>query len=240
VTASGGTRTGASAVFPVPAAFAPTDDASLIAWYDAAQTATITRSGNSVTSWASRVGTGTLTSSSGPTSGTRTTAGRNVIDFAGQARMTGAVALPATGNVAFHIAVTIDSVASSFAAIMAANATRDFQLDAASDTAFNGRLATRNIGDIISLTGGPYSGFRVFSIILDRTGTGTARVLVNGVQVGSGAYSTAVDPAPGLVLMSNRTQNAFVDGALGEFVVTGNLGATSQYVAYLVGKWGGV
>jgi hypothetical protein len=239
-TASGGTRTAASAAFAVPAPFSPSDDAGLIGWYDAALTSTITRSGTSLTSWASRIGSGTLAGVSSPTSGTRTVAGRNVVDFTGTARLSGSIALPANGNVAFHIAVAIDSVASAFAAALAANATRDFQLDAGSDTAFNGRLNVRNIGDTLALSGGPYTGLRVFSLIFDRTGAGTSRVLVNGVQIGSGAYSTALDPAPGFVVMANRSQNAFVDGAVGEVIVTGNLNATSQHVAHLLDKWGGV
>jgi hypothetical protein len=240
VTASAGTRSAQSAAFAVPATFAPSDDTGLIAWYDAALTSSITRSGTAVTSWASRVGTGALTGVSAPSSGTRAVAGRNVVDFAGTARLTGSIALPVNGNVAIHMAVAIDSVASSFAALIAANATRDFQLDAASDTAFNGRLNVRNIGDTVTLSGGPYTGLRVLSIVFERTGAGTSRVLLNGVQIGSGAYSTALDPAPGLVVMANRSQNAFVDGAVGEVIVTGNLNATSQHVAHLMGKWGGV
>ncbi len=33
--------------------------------------------------------------------------------------------------------------------------------------------------------------------------------------------------------MTNRTQNAYVDGAVGEVIVTGNLAATADHTAYL-------
>jgi hypothetical protein len=38
--------------------------------------------------------------------------------------------------------------------------------------------------------------------------------------------------------MTNRNQNAYVDGAVGEVIVTGNLAATTDHITYLAAKWG--
>jgi hypothetical protein len=233
-----GSRSATSLGQSIPVPFTPAADTGLVLWYDASVTATITRSGTAVTSWAPRAGTGTLTGISGPASGTRTVNGLNVVDFAGIARVSGAVTLPVSGNVAFHMVVAIDSVANAFAALISTNATRDFQLEANSATSFTGRMNTRNIGDAYNLAGGPWAGLRIVSVVFDRTGAGTARVLINGTQVGTGAYSTALDSAVTLAIMTNRNQNAYVDGAVGEVVVTQTVGATADHVAYLAAKWG--
>jgi hypothetical protein len=238
LTTAAGSRSATSAGLSIPVPFTPASDTGVVLWYDASVTATITRSGTTVTAWVPRTGTGNLAGTSGPTSGTRTINGLNVIDFAGVARVSGAVTLPAAGNVAFHMVVAIDSVANAFASLISTNATRDFQLEANNATAFSGRLSTRSIGDSYNLAGGPWAGLRIVSIVFDRTGAGTARVLVNGTQVGTGVYSTALDSAATLAIMTNRNQNAYVDGAVGEVVVTQNLGATADHIAYLAAKWG--
>jgi hypothetical protein len=238
LTAGGGNRTSTSPALAIPLTFVPSADAGLVAWWDASATSTIARSGTTLTSWVARAGTGTLTGASGPTSGTRAIAGQNVVDFAGSARVSGAVTLPPDGNVAFHMVVAIDSVANAFASLISANATRDFQLEANNATLFSGRMNVRNIGEAYNLAGGPWAGLRLVSVLFDRTGTGTMRVLIGGTEVGAGAYSTALDSAATLALMTNRNQNAYVDGAVCEVVVTGNLAATANHAAYLSAKWG--
>jgi len=236
--ASGGSRSAESAPVAVASPFAPDNDAGLIAWYDASDAATVAANGSTVTSWANKAGAGSLAGVAGPTTGIRTIAGRNAIDFAGMARMTGPLALPASGDVAFHMALAIDSVVSAFAAVISTNAARDFQLDAGGATAFDGRLNVRSIGDTLFLQGGPYSGILVVSLVFDRTGTGTSQVIVNGNPAGTGAYTTALDQAASLGIMTNRNQNAYVDGAVGEVIVTGTLAETAGYHAYLAQKWG--
>jgi hypothetical protein len=238
LTTGAGSRSSSSAPRAIPRLFMPSDDAGLIAWYDAALASSITQSGNVVASWTSRAGTGLLTAFDAPTSGTRTIAGKNAIDFTGTARMAGPITVPSNGNLAFHMAVAIDSVTSAFAAVISATATRDFQIDSGVEGAFAGRMNVRSIGDTYALQGGPFANVRVFSVVFDRTGSGTTRVLVNGVQVGTGVYSTALDTTLALGLMTNRTQNAYVDGAVGELIATANLAATDDHVAHLLRKWG--
>ncbi len=82
------------------------------------------------------------------------------------------------GNLAFHMVVVIDSVANAFASLISASATRDFQVEANSATAFAGRMSTRSIGDSYNLTGGAVVGTADRFGRLRPDGAGTARVLI--------------------------------------------------------------
>jgi hypothetical protein len=239
LTDAAGSRTAASGGTPVPGSFAPADDPALLAWYDASDAATVTATGGLVSAWASKAGAGSLSGgASPPRTGLRTIGGCNALDFAGTNRLSGGVTLPASGNVAIHAVLAIDSVTSAFAAALAMDAARDFQIDAASATQFSGRLNATGIGDTVALSGGPFTGTLLLSVVFDRTGAGTSQVWINGALAGSGAYATALDSAQMLLIMANRSQNAFVDGAVGEVVVTGDVTNRAQYEAYLAAKWG--
>jgi hypothetical protein len=239
LTAEGGSRDAASAPFAITQ-FSPADDPALVAWFDASAAASVAATGSSVTSWANLAGAGSLSATSGPQTGTRAIAGRNVIDFSGGARMTGAVTIPADGNVAIHAVLAIDAVVSAFAAplSMRSVSAADFQLDANSSTQFAGRMNVSGIGTSYALQGGPFSGVVLVSILFDRTGTASTEVFVNGVSAGSGTYTVPLDGAQTLGLMTNRTQNAFFDGAVAEVVVTGALDRADAYRSYLTDKWG--
>lgn len=69
------------------AAWTPASLPSLVAWYDASDTATITESGGSVSQWNDKSGNANHlvqgTGSAQPTTGTRTMNSRNVLDFDG-------------------------------------------------------------------------------------------------------------------------------------------------------------
>ena len=237
--AEGGTREAVSAPFAITQ-FSPAGDPALIAWFDASASATVTATGSTVTSWASLAGSVTLSATSGPQTGTRAIAGRNVIDFSGGARMTGPLTIPADGDAAVHAVLAIDSVVSAFAAplSMRSVAAADFQLDANSSSQFAGRMNVSGIGTSYALQGGPYSGVVLVSIVFDRTGAGSTEVFVNGVAAGSGGYTVPLDAAQTLGLMTNRSQNAFFDGAVAEVVVTGAIDLSNAYRDYLVEKWG--
>ena len=62
--------------------------------------------------------------------GMRTLNDGNVLDFDGTAFLERAEAEPASGDVAFHMALVIDSTANAFEAVLAVDATNDFQIDA--------------------------------------------------------------------------------------------------------------
>ncbi|MCU0906549.1 MAG: hypothetical protein MUF73_03695 [Rhodobacteraceae bacterium] len=242
LTDSAGNRTAASLPLAVPGVFAPGDDAGVIVWFDAATAATITATAGVVSGWASRVGTqslGQADPASRPTTGSRSIGGRNVVDFDGTDRLSGTVALPANGNVAVHAVLAIDSVTSAFAAVLAMDApAADFQLDSNNAGQFDGRMNVAGIGGSVSWTGGPFSGVRIISVILDRTGSATYRVFVDGVERAVSAYTAPLDTTQILHLMTNRSQNAFVDGAVGEVIVTGSISNRALYHTYLAQRWG--
>jgi len=223
------------------APFTPAADAALVAWYDAADAATITTSGGAVSALADKAGAADLSQASGaqkPVTGARSLNGLNVIDFDGGDYLAATLALPASGDVAFHMALVIDATANLYEAVLSADAANDFQIDANNAAQFDGRLNATGIGTTTALTGGPFSGALTLSAVFDRTGAGEARVFIAGVSRGTMAYSTAIDPVVGLAVMTNRSRNAWVDGALAETIVTGDVSNRAAYHAYLSGKWG--
>lgn len=235
-----GQRSAASADLSASSAgFAPTADPSLIAWYDASDAATI--SGSEVALWSDKAGSADLSQTvvaRQPDSGTRVQNGLNVVDFNGSNWMQTPLTLPASGDVALHMAVIIDGVASQYAALLAFEATNDMQIDANSDTAFDGRLNAAGIGNTAALSGGPFSGPLILSAVFDRTGTGTASIFIGNAQRASAVYSTPLDAAVALHLMTNRSTNAEVDGGVCELVITGDIANRADYHAYLASKWG--
>ena len=221
--------------------FTPSDDIGLLAWHDASDAATITGVTN-VTAWADKVSGGAdlvqSTASAQPITGARSQNGLNVLDFDGSDFMERALSLPASGDVALHMALIIDGTASQYAALAAFEAANDMQIDANSDTQFDGRLNVAGIGSSVNLTGGPFSGPVILSAIFDRTGTGTAEVFISNVSRGSTAYTTALDSATALHLMTNRSQNAEIDGAVCEIVITSDVTNRTAHHDYLAAKWG--
>lgn len=223
------------------AGFAPSDDPALIGWWDAADTSTISASAGQVSAWADKSGGGALLQDFGirqPTTGSRFLNGLNVIDFAGAHHLERAEVLPGSGDVAFHMVLAIDGVSNAFEAVFAIEAANDFQIDANSDTQFDGRINAAGIGTSTALTGGPFSGAFVLSAVFDLTGTATAEVFISGVTRGTVSYTTAIDAASALYLMTNRSRNAWIDGAVAEFIVTGSTGNRAAYESYLSSKWG--
>lgn len=231
-------RSAASA--SVPVAFTPAADSSLIGWWDASDAGTITETGGAVSSWADKAGGAALTqgvASRQPLTGGRSLNGLNVLDFDGGDYLERALTLPASGNLAIHMALGVDSVSNAFEAILALEATNDFQIDANDDAAFDGRLNATGIGPGTSLTGGPFSGAMSVSILFDFDAS-TSSVLVNGQTRGTMAYTTTIDISAALHVMTNRSKNASINGFVGELLMTGDLSSQGDYLAYLTQKWG--
>lgn len=226
---------------PVGSSFQPSDDAALLGWWDATDVATITLSGGEVSDWADKAGGSPLmqtVASRRPFTGTRTLNGGNVLDFNGAAFLSRSQSLPVSGDVAFHMALAIDTVSNAFEAVLAVDAVNDFQIDANNATQFDGRMNAAGIGTPVNLTGGPFSGAMILSVVLDRTGAGQAEVFVSNISRGVMAYPTALDASAMLSIMTNRSQNAWADGAIAEIVVTGDVGNRIDHHSYLANKWG--
>ena len=222
--------------------FAPSTDLALIDWWDAADGATITESAGAVSDWANKAAGPALVQTNGarqPTTGVRTLNGLNVIDFDGGDFLDQDIALPGSGDVAFHMVLEIDSTANEFEAVLAVDAVNDFQIDAGNATQFDGRLSAAGIAAAsTAFSGGPFVGLTFLSIICDFTGAGTIEVFVNGVLRASTAYTGPLDDAVDLRVMTNRANNARANGAVAELIVTGSTENRAEYHTYLTAKWG--
>ena len=239
VTDSFGTGIASSAV--AGASFQPAADSTLLGWWDANDPTTIIASGPSVSSWMDKAGGVALTQNYGPRqpeTGTRTFGGLNAIDFRNGQLLNAIRDLPASGNLAFHMALEVDDIANAFQAILSVDATNDFQIDAASDTQFDGRINVAGIGTTASFTGGPFSGPVILSAVFDYTGTGTITCYVGDALRATTDYTTPIDSNAELLLMTNRSQNAWIDGAVAELVITGDTTNRQEYHTYLSTKWG--
>jgi len=235
----GGRSAESASLVSAGAGFDPAADPLLVAWYDAADSATLTA--GSVALWSDKAGTADLTQTSGPqqpASGSRSLNGLNVVDFSNGALLAAPLAVPASGNLALHMALVLDGTTNAFAALVALEATNDMQIDALSATQFDGRLNLAGVGTSVNLSGGPFSGPLILSAIFDRTGTGTAEVFISNVSRGSTAYTTALDADAFLHVMTNRSKNASIDGAVGELVLTEDVTNRSTHHTYLANKWG--
>ena len=223
------------------AAFSPIADPGLVAWYDAADAGSIAETEGQVSIWNDKSGTANLVQSVSnrqPQTGGRQQNGLNVLDFDGGDYLDTPLSLPASANAAIHAALVIDTVSNAFEALVSLEATNDMQLDAASNTQFDGRLNTAGIGAPVTLAGGPFSGPLIISILFDFTGAGTVEVYVNGVLRASTDYTTALDTVTTLHLMTNRSRNASSDGAVCELVITEDVTNRADHHGYLSGKWG--
>ena len=222
----------------IGATFTPANDPQLIGWWDASDTASISASGGNLLSWADKAGGAAFAGVASPVTGARTLNGLNVIDFGNGAYCEVNRTFPASGDLAIHMVLEVDSVGNAFEAILAVEATNDFQIDANANAQFDGRLNAAGISASVGLSGGPFSGPIILSAVFDRTGAATAEIFVANALRASTGYTTAIDATAALHLMANRTRNAWIDGAVAEVVVTGDISNRSEHHAYLAGKWG--
>lgn len=225
------------------AAFMPADDVALIGWWDADDAVTITATSALVSSWSGKTSAfPDLAQASGseqPSTGSRVLNGRNVIDFTGAAYMGASLALPVSGDVAFHMALIIDGASNPFEALLSVDAAaNDFQIDADDTAQFNGRLNMTGIGASFGLSGGPYSGPVILSAIFDRTASATSSVFVSDVERGNAVYTAPIASSVTLFVMANRALNARAHGAVAELIVTGDVSNRASYHSYLSAKWG--
>lgn len=224
----------------IGAGFQPLDDTALIGWWDADDDTTLTSNSGSVSSWANKAGGTSLEQTLGalrPETGVRSLNGRNVLEFVDDL-MEMPLSVPASGNIAFHFVLEVDSLVSEFAAIFGVDGAQDFQIDANNSAQFDGRINPGLIGSGTALSGGPFSGAFIVSAIFDRTGTGDAEIYISNVLRATMAYGASISPAVTFLVMTNRSKNAWVSGSVGEIIVTGDVSNRANIHSYLSTKWG--
>ncbi len=234
-----GARTATSAF--VTTGFLPSNDTALLGWWDASDATTITHSAGAVSVWSDKAGGADLTPTSSPqtpTTGLRSLNGMNALDFNGNSHLQANRTFPASGDVAFHMALEIDIITSLFEAVLAVDANNDFQVDANSASQFDGRLNPTGIGSAVALSGGPFAGPQILSIILDQTGAANIEVFLGNVMRGGATYTAPLDANAVLHVMCNRSKNAWVTGSVAEVIITGDISNRVQYHNYLSAKWG--
>ena len=136
------------------------------------------------------------------------------------------------------MALEIDNITDLYEAILAVEGTNDFQIDAGSSTQFDGRVNPAGIGALTPLSGGPFSGGMILSAIFDFTGSGQVEIFIGNSSRATMAYTAAIDTSAALHLMTNRSKNAWVDGAVAEVIVTGDISNRTDFHGYLATKWG--
>ena len=222
-------------------AFHPSLDEALLAWWDAADTASITETDGQVSAWADKALGLPLQqgdAAAQPRSGTRSLNGLNVIDFDGTQFLGANRDLPVSGDVAFHMVVVLDTQSSIFDSILSVDATQDFQIESGNTEQFNGRLNVSGIGTSIDLTGGPYSGALILSVVFDMTQAGLADVFIADQLRGQMALDAPLDTSVLLRVMANRAANLMNDGAVAELILSGDVSNRAEYHSYLANKWG--
>ena len=222
------------------AGFAPSDDPSLIGWWDASDPAGITDISGEVTAIAALAGPNDLVApatSRRPETGIATIGGLNAVSFVDD-YLDVDVTLPASGTFALHFAGSIDGVSNAFGAPFAFDSASDFQLSARDASVFLGQLALTGVGTSFDLSGGPYSGPVIISVLFNLADSGTASVFVNDALVGSGPITAAASTTGTIRLFTNRPRTAFVTGTFGELILSENTNNRLAVHGYLASKWG--
>ena len=169
---------------PISESFDPSSLTSLIAWYDASDSSTITDSGGAITSWADKSGNNNdLTRQGNPVTGSSTQNSLNVIDLDGDDYFTkNNFPNPTSGDLQAIIVCEPDQVnASSDAIISQAGSGRTWQLDAGNSTEFRGKLQVAGQSkQSTSVGSGAITGFNIFCASLDLTDDGKYEFLLNG------------------------------------------------------------
>lgn len=224
----------------------PADDPLLVSWH---------KSNDPSTLWANTAGTVPATSTVGqwsdksvnaqittqatglnqPTMNNRTHNGKVVVDFDGADRLTGSYAVPVSGNIVVSGFVIIDSVTDVVEALLSMfnNFDDDIQFGAGNASVFNGQI----FGSAsIALTGGPYSGPVIFSLVYDWDTT-TVSAYMNGVLRGTETYDKKLSATQQILFMANRSGSKMLNGAMGEIIISEACCLREAQEAYLNNEW---
>lgn len=219
-----------------------------IGWWDPSDTDTITDSGGAVSQVDDKSGNGIhLTQTRGsaqPTTGTRNMNGLNILDCDGGDWMEKtSFPVPASGDISFFLVAEIDSVDDTNDSVYSLKNTSqsNFQFDSNSASQWNGQIKTNNNGNT-SLSGGPFAGPSIYSLVFDFATNSDIYAYIDGVlRATDSTYVSKLQdsPAPILQVFSNRSQLDYPDGAFGELIICEDVTEeTRQKIeGYLAWKW---
>lgn len=230
--------------------FDPTDDASLVSQYDASNAGTITGS-SPVTAFADTQAANNLTPKATSTfiSGAATQNGLNVLTYDGTTDgylRTTTFNYGGGGNVAFHGVMQIGTVNNTSDALLSvAGATNHVNIDSQSSSVFNGRLLVDATdlatGGSQAFTGGPFSGWVNFSLILNFTAGEIYAYVGNTLRATVTGYTGALDSGGTTYfnLLASRGDGGTnpMSGAIAELCTTTDVTNRSDYYSYLQDKW---
>ena len=216
---------------------------STIFWYDAADTSTITATGNQVTQVLDKSGNNyTLTRASGqvgPNTGTRTLNGLNVLEWTGDNCLENLSFAYNQASTALNVAmiVQIDSPA----------AAQHFVLAGTSTTTAGTRMAMRWINTSFSVLGGSGGGNIQFLsgvtspegqpyLLLPRYNASNSVWRINGTETNTGSVGTNAFSI--LQLGHNEVEAGDLDGFIAEMVAFPSSLQQEIIEGYLAWKWG--
>jgi hypothetical protein len=228
-------------------AFAPSDLANLIAWYDASDTATITHSGGAVSQINDKESTHHLVQATGsaqPTTGTRTLNSLNVLDFTASHFLADtSFPVPSSGNIMLALVFRVDDATSSSHAALSMDASVDFEFQSI-NSSFLGRLAqTGTGGAAVSASPTITEGVDVVLVIVWDFTTGKMRFYRDGTMAhtdsSSNDYTTKLSASQTLRIFANRSGTPALDGMWAELAICEEVDGTSRekLEGYLAHKW---
>ena len=241
--------------------WSPTDETSIVAWWDASDSSTITTSGSTVTQIADKSGNSfTIFGTNTPT--TTTLNGIDAIDFNGSFVSGNDRALTASntnfgitdGNIIIVGALNIDGVGNERDSIWSIldndGSNNDIHLRAGNISQFIAAFETDGLGssglalsggNTRNWAGGPYLGDTIHSTICDFSGNdiygrmnGTQRINI------ADEYFTAVNMSNSTFLIHvNRAENRELDGQFAELMIfnSNDQSLAIKAEGYLAHKW---
>ena len=223
------------------ASFSPTDISGLALWLDAADTATITHSGGSVSQWDDKSGNNyhatQPTGSVQPITGTRTINGRNVLDFvAGLSYMS----LP-SGMLSFgvndwtHIVVLATDTTVSAQRVISGIGTGSALTHGVFYNTSNIANARQGVGISASSSGVLNTNVNILS---GRRSGSTLKAHLNGNELTGSSGSAVNDTLTSFTIGSTTTT---VDGRIAEILSYSRSITDNEHNLidnYLAGKWG--
>lgn len=221
--------------------FVPTDDASLIAWFDTDNDSTITQVSGEVSDITDYSSTYTLSQATGSDQPdwNFTLNGKKTFTYDGGDDMAGTISH--SGTFQYIMLFYVSAVTGSEQGLFAFQDFRAVDFVSGNSSQFDGLLRCYNIGSSnISCTNGPFdTAVHLFRLIMDR-GTNTIKIYIDSVLEGTDTNYTTTLNATAFKLMSDRGTFNELTGRHGDICITSDLSDSTynDYVSFYNTKWG--